>query len=141
MSEKGIISLDILSDIADSIREQTGDVEDITPSEMASRIMSISTGGGLNDAAKEALLACFAHVAWTDEHGQDYVDALEDALYNEVYTVRTNLTKVTSNNNSSYAIANSPYTATLTATSDYLTYVKVTMGGVDITSEVYTPVS
>lgn len=38
-------------------------------------------GGGLSDDAKQRLLACFAHVAWTDEHGQDYYDALEDALY------------------------------------------------------------
>lgn len=38
--------------------------------------------GGLSDAAKAALLECFAHVAWADEHGQDYYDALYDALYN-----------------------------------------------------------
>ena len=36
---------------------------------------------GLSDAAKTALLACFEHVAWVDEHGQDYYDALETALY------------------------------------------------------------
>lgn len=38
-------------------------------------------GGGLSSTAKQALLNCFAHVAWTDEHGQDYYDALEAALY------------------------------------------------------------
>lgn len=36
---------------------------------------------GLSDAAKTALLNCFQHVAWIDEHGQTYYDALEDALY------------------------------------------------------------
>lgn len=36
---------------------------------------------GLTDDIKQALLTCFEHVAWTDEHGQDYVDALEAALY------------------------------------------------------------
>lgn len=36
---------------------------------------------GLTDDIKQALLTCFDHVAWTDEHGQDYVDALEAALY------------------------------------------------------------
>jgi len=36
---------------------------------------------GLQEDAKQALLACFEHVAWTDEHGQDYYDALESALY------------------------------------------------------------
>ncbi len=38
---------------------------------------------GLSDNAKAALLNCFQHVAWTDEHGQDYFDALEDALYSQ----------------------------------------------------------
>ena len=35
---------------------------------------------GLSDDAKTALLNCFQHVAWIDEHGQDYYDALEEAL-------------------------------------------------------------
>ena len=35
---------------------------------------------GLSDNAKLALLDCFAHVAWIDEHGHDYYDALESAL-------------------------------------------------------------
>lgn len=41
----------------------------------------IASSGGLSNAAKLALLDCFAHVAWTDENGQDYYDALEEALY------------------------------------------------------------
>ena len=36
---------------------------------------------GLTNDIKQALLNCFDHVAWIDEHGQDYYDALEDALY------------------------------------------------------------
>ena len=36
---------------------------------------------GLSSGIKQALLNCFAHVAWTDEYGQDYYDALESALY------------------------------------------------------------
>ena len=35
---------------------------------------------GLSENAKVALLNCFAHVAWIDEHGQDYYDALVIAL-------------------------------------------------------------
>lgn len=38
-------------------------------------------GGGLTNEAKQALLDCLAHVAWIDEDGQDYYDALENALY------------------------------------------------------------
>lgn len=41
----------------------------------------LSTKTGLSEEAKQALLACFAKVAWIDENGQDYYDALEDALY------------------------------------------------------------
>ena len=40
-----------------------------------------SQGGGLTEEAKRALLACFAKVAWIDESGQSYYDALENALY------------------------------------------------------------
>lgn len=42
---------------------------------------------GLSAEARAALLACFAKVAWIDEHGQDYYDALEEALYVEPVTV------------------------------------------------------
>lgn len=35
---------------------------------------------GLSESAKTALLACFEHVAWTDEHGQNYYNALKRAL-------------------------------------------------------------
>lgn len=44
-------------------------------------LQAMSTGSGLTADVKEALLTCFEHVAWTDEHGQEYVDALEAALY------------------------------------------------------------
>lgn len=36
---------------------------------------------GLSEDAKIALLDCFEHVAWIDEHGQTYYDNLYDALY------------------------------------------------------------
>lgn len=35
---------------------------------------------GLSDNAKTALINCLKHVAWVDENGLDYVDALEEAL-------------------------------------------------------------
>lgn len=37
-------------------------------------------GSGIKQSIKTALLACFQKVAWIDEHGQDYYDALEAAL-------------------------------------------------------------
>lgn len=39
------------------------------------------TIGTLSNAAKRALLNCFAHVAWIDDHGQSYYNALENELF------------------------------------------------------------
>jgi len=49
---------------------------------------------GWSDDTKTALLNCFAHVAWTDEHGQDYYDALYDALYAEEPPTPTTLESI-----------------------------------------------
>lgn len=38
---------------------------------------------GISDDVKVALLACFDHVAWIDDSGQDCYDALYEALYEE----------------------------------------------------------
>ena len=38
-------------------------------------------GSGLSDNAKQALLNCFMHVAWIDEHGQDYYNVLANEFY------------------------------------------------------------
>lgn len=40
-----------------------------------------STGSGLTEDVKQALLDCFENVAWISDDGQTYVDALEAALY------------------------------------------------------------
>jgi hypothetical protein len=40
-----------------------------------------ASSSGMTNEAKDALLACLEKVAWVDEHGQDYLDALEAALY------------------------------------------------------------
>lgn len=39
------------------------------------------SGSGLTEDIKTALLACFENVAWINEDGQDYYDALYNALY------------------------------------------------------------
>lgn len=39
-----------------------------------------NTGGGLSEAAKAALLACFSNVAWIGTDGQSYYDSLAEAL-------------------------------------------------------------
>jgi len=66
-------------------------VEITTPQDFdSSKWEAVSAGSDLkwlkkyysiDDEIKQALLDCFAHCAWVDEHGQDYYDALETALY------------------------------------------------------------
>lgn len=46
-----------------------------------SAMTQIENSGGLTNDIKEALLNCFQKVAWIDGNGQDYYDALEEALY------------------------------------------------------------
>lgn len=45
------------------------------------QVENLLQAAGLSNAVKSALLACFQKVAWVDDHGQDYYDALEAALY------------------------------------------------------------
>lgn len=76
----------------------SGITVDAVPTQGSSN--AVSSGGvydalqsaGLSEDAKVALLACFQHVAWIDEHGQDYYNALESALYPETGLVRIEAT-------------------------------------------------
>ena len=97
---------------------------------------------GLTQEAKVALLACFANVAWINDQGQTYYDNLEAALYEEEqvtrYAIANTLTHCATSNHASSVIENMTYATLITAESDYaVTYVQVTMDGVDITSTVY----
>lgn len=77
-----------ISNAIDPTLKQSGKAADAkkTGDEIADLKSDISKiEPGLSDAAKIALLNSFAHVAWVDEHGQDYYDALETALYAEEY--------------------------------------------------------
>ena len=64
-----------------------GTVDDVgeLKSDLSELAEEVEAHSGLSDEAKEALLACFAKVAWIDEHGQDYYDTLESALYPSEY--------------------------------------------------------
>ena len=66
-----------LKDIADAQGGGGGSVTSVNGKTGA----VVLTAADLDDSFKDVLLACFAHVAWTNEHGQDYYDALESALY------------------------------------------------------------
>lgn len=62
-----------------SLQSEIDDVK----SDLSDLAEEVEKHSGLSDEAKTALLNCFAHVAWTDEHGQDYYDALEASLYDD----------------------------------------------------------
>ena len=68
----------------DEIADLKGDISDVNEhldSEIADVRNNIRKKAGLSEEAKIALLDCFEHVAWIDEHGQTYYGALYDALY------------------------------------------------------------
>lgn len=52
-----------------------------TGDEIADLKSAISGGIGISVDVKESLLTCFRYVAWINDDGQDYYDALEAALY------------------------------------------------------------
>lgn len=70
-------------DIQDSSAARQGEVD-----ELKSAVERIEPG--LTNAAKSALLACFQNVAWINDQGRSYYDALEDALRGDVELVSVN---------------------------------------------------
>ena len=71
-------SEDIINQITVALNNALSDIEDAKDEAIEEIGQS---GGGITEAVKQALLNCFAHVAWIDDQGQTYYDALEDALY------------------------------------------------------------
>ena len=99
-----------------------------------------SCAGGLTDEARQALLALLAKVAYTVDDGQEYLDALEDALYNIAWPVTNTLTHASTSNAAESTPKGGAYSATITAGAGYTltgATVSITMGGVDITSTAY----
>ena len=50
--------------------------------------IAYSMGGGLSSEEKQAILDCFAHVAWVDPDGADYYQALYDLFFPPAELVR-----------------------------------------------------
>ena len=50
--------------------------------------IAYSMGGGLSSEEKQAILDCFAHVAWVDPEGADYYQALYDLFFPPAELVR-----------------------------------------------------
>lgn len=77
----------VMSQIFNGIVSDSVDIGSEIPAPMqawADQVVNAAAGlaaTGLSEDIKEALLDCFEHVAWIDDQGQTYVDALEEALY------------------------------------------------------------
>ena len=56
------------------------DSDDVDAIDTRVTALESDTSGGLTADIKSALLACFNHVAWAGNDGQDFYDALESAL-------------------------------------------------------------
>lgn len=132
----------------DNVTQETGYVLDrsltmsnaAAPADLVGDLKSAIDVGSLTPEIKTALLACFENVAWINEDGQGYVNALHGALYNEYWGVTNNLTNCTTSNESVQTIKGAAYTATITASAGYVmtgATVSITMGGNDITSTAY----
>lgn len=79
--------VDMNEDISD-VKADIGDLEDLETTDKSSLVGAINeargtggSGSGLTEDVKQALLDCFENVAWINDDGQTYYDALEDALY------------------------------------------------------------
>ena len=95
---------------------------------------------GVSEALKTALLQLAQKVAYIDDDGADYYQALYDALYESVttYAITNLLTAVVNTNSATTITENALYTANLTCAANYeISTVTVTMGGTDITSTAY----
>ena len=99
-----------------------------------------NAGAGMTSDVISALLDCFAHVAWIDEDGRTYYDALENALQDIYWDVSNILTHCVSSNPATSITKGAQYLATITPSTGYTldgAAVSVEMGGIDITSDVY----
>jgi len=72
-----------VGDAIDSLNGSLGSLSDLETESKTDLVSAINEAAqrGLSDDAKATLLACFQHVAWIDSHGQDYYNALQNALY------------------------------------------------------------
>ena len=95
---------------------------------------------GISDDVKTALLQIASKVAYIDDQGATYYQALYDALYNTTWSITNTLSHCTTSNAAESVTKGDSYTATITAATGYKmagATVSITMGGTDITASAY----
>ena len=95
-------------------------------------------GTGLTQAEKNLILTLFSKAAYAESDASIAYNALENLWTTTTRTITYNLSHVSSSNTTSSIEQGQRYTTTLTAASNYtLNTVTVLMGGVNVTSQVY----
>ena len=97
-------------------------------------------GSGLTEDIKQALLQIASNVAYEEDDGSVYYNALYSALYETEWAITNTLTHCSSSNASASVTKNGSYSATITASTGYTltgASVSITMGGNDITNTAY----
>ena len=132
---------DLKSDMAE-VQPAVGTLEDDV-SDLKSAMSSVEyviENTYMTLETKQALLDCFKHVAWIDSDGQSFYDSLYAALYNTSWIVVNELSGCVTSNPANEVLKDTPYSATITPEQGYKldgATVSVVMGGIDITSSVY----
>jgi hypothetical protein len=121
--------------------------------EMAAELVEVpeqdssQNGDGLSDNAKALLITILRNAQYISDQSAN-ITALEEALVSgggsggevapSVYTVKNTLTNVSTNNPAASITGGESYTATLTADDSHaIDYIRVIMGGKDITDTAY----
>jgi hypothetical protein len=116
------------------------------PDENGNVVVAVSGGGGgLSSTATSLLINILRNGVFSNDQSAN-ITALETELASGddggdtvSYAIVSNLTNVTSNNSTATVAKNSAYTAILTVADGYdMEFVTVTMGGLDVTADVYT---
>lgn len=129
------IKKETLTNVANAIREKTGEEGEMTPLEMPEKIKKIqaNTTSGLTTVQINALDAMFKVAAYTENPSSVYAAfrvAFGLDTSSEKYTIVNNLTNAKNSNSAVFVEKGSSYSAVITANDGYvLEKVTCTMGG------------
>ena len=97
-------------------------------------------GAGVPTEVRQAILALFRAGAYAETGLTDEIAMIESWATDTQYSITNTLSNVSNSNSLTFVGENLAYHATLTTNAGYVfDSVSITMGGVDITNQVFTP--
>ena len=129
--------IDDLDERVDAIEGDQSIIDDIDA--LDARVTALeNSGSGLSSTEKQLILTLFSKAAYAEDDASTAYDALENLWTTTTRTITYNLSHVSSSNSTASIENGQSYTTTLTASANYtLNTVTVLMGGVNVTSQVY----